>query len=141
MASYTFQVVATGSSLMLENFVNKTAIDERKLKLYVNDATITTATVVGDLTECTTSGYAAYALPGASWTVSWSTDKSIANFTVDNTITFAAGVTVYGAYITNAAGTILIGAADFGAGKTFASGDELKFTDGNLTSEPVQETL
>jgi hypothetical protein len=137
MASYTFQTVTTGSNAILEYAVDKTAADILQLKLYTNDATITVASVVGDLTECADATYAAYALTPASWTIVWDTDRSNATFTVDNTITFTDAASIYGMYLTNAAGTILIGAADFGAVKSFDAGDQLIFTEGILALKPV----
>lgn len=137
MASYTFDTVTTGSNLFEEYKVAKTTADILQLKLYVNDATITAATVVADLTECTDAGYAAYALPGSSWSVVWDTDRSVATFTVDNTITFVSAASIYGMYLTNAAGTVLMGAADFGAVKSFDAGDQFTFTEGVLKNKPV----
>jgi len=137
MASYTFQTVTTGSNVMLEYAVDKTAADTLQLKFYTNDINITVSTVVGDLVECADTGYSAYALTPASWNVAWDTDHSNAVFTVDNTITFDSAANIYGMYLTNAAGTILIGAADFGAVKSFDAGDQLVFTEGILALKPV----
>jgi hypothetical protein len=137
MANYTFETVAVGANLFNGYNVGIGTPDTLQLKLYTNDATITSATVVGDLTECVDGGYSAYALTPGSWTVTWSTDRSIATFTVDNTITFAGTTSIYGAYITNAAGTILIGVADFGTVKSYDAADELVFTEGSFGIKPV----
>ena len=136
MASFTFKTVATGSVKFGEYRVGKTAADTLQLKLYTNNITPTVNTVVGDLTECADGGYSAYALTPASWTVAWDTDHSGATFTVDNTITFAASASIYGAYLTNADGTVLMGIADFSGVKNFDASDEFTFTECLLNDTP-----
>ena len=82
-----------------------------KLHLFVNNVTITDATVAGDLTECTAAGYAAVLLPNAGW--SGSTTAGIADYThpdVVFNITAGGGQTIFGHYITdNNTGNLLWG--------------------------------
>jgi hypothetical protein len=78
-------------------------------RLYTNNVTPTTSTVIGDFTEATFTGYSSV----AGSTVTWSTPAlsgHIAQTNGTNIIfnnTSGAGVTVYGVYVTNAAGTKL----------------------------------
>lgn len=137
MASYVFNKVITGANLTMEYQVAKTAADTMKLKLYTNVISFSNATVVGDLTECVDGNYAEYALTPASWSVAWNTDQSEATFTTDNTITFDSSATIYGAYLTNSAGTILIGVSEFGSAKSYDAGDQITFTEGVLADKPV----
>jgi hypothetical protein len=116
--------------------VGKTAVDELQLKLGTTDVPYASTKVIGDMTECADATYAAYALTGTSWTCTWTTDHTDSVFTVDNTITFTASATIYQMYLTNAAGTILIGMADFGGAKSFDAGDQFTFTEGILRNTP-----
>lgn len=47
--------------------------------LFVNNVTVSYATVIGDLTECTAPGYASQAAPDAGW--SGSVSAGVANYT------------------------------------------------------------
>lgn len=73
------------------------------LKLYSNDYTPITTSVVGNFTEVTGGGYASKTLTGNSWTVSAGGVASYAQ----QTWTFTGSVgNVYGYYLTNASGDL-----------------------------------
>lgn len=80
-----------------------------KLRLYSNNLTPTNAQVIGDFTEATFTGYAAVTLSG--WTAA-SVAAHVASSTANPvTFTLTAGTqSIYGWYITNAAGTVLYAA-------------------------------
>ena len=123
-------LVTTGSNLALENLVNKTAPVDLTLRLYQNNATINNALVVGGLTEATFTGYSAIALNAAAWNAASS--GSIATAAVKE-FTSSAGSqsqTIYGYYLTNAAGTVLYWVEAFAGGPytIVNNGDKIQVT-------------
>ena len=79
--------------------------------LFVNNVTITSATLLANLTECTAPGYAAINVPYTSW--SGATAAGVANYSAPN-ITFsltgqgAPAQTVYGHYVTDQTSGVLL---------------------------------
>lgn len=96
------------------NLAYSGGLNAMRLRLFSNNITVADTTVIGDFTECTFTGYAAQA-------PAWSTPANVANVaqTLSGTRTFTysgvATTTVYGYYLTDAAGTTLYG------GETFSS--------------------
>lgn len=71
------------------------------LHLYSNDPSISQASVLSGVTECTSSGYAAVTLVSSSWTTT-----QVANITTgvysQQTFTFNTNAVSYGYYVTDA---------------------------------------
>jgi hypothetical protein len=126
--------VDTGSTLILKSFLNKvnaTGGNNLTLKLFTNNVTPATTTVVGDLTEAAGGGYGAITLTAGSWTVSTSSTPRQATY-AQQTFTFTGALTgaatIYGYYIIDADGVLVYAEK---AGSTFApatNGDTYKVT-------------
>lgn len=125
----TLLVPNAGANEMLARAVNKNASDNLKLRLYENNYTPVEASVVGDFTEATFSGYAAITLTGASWTMT-TADPAVADYAQQTFTATAAGNSVYGYYVTNNAGTICVWAERFTDGPytITGNGDVVKVT-------------
>ena len=111
----------TGKQLILENTLGKTAPSDWTLHLFKTDVTPSGASVVGDFTESDGAGYSAQTMSPADWTIGTDGASGKKAQNVKETFTFTAGATVYGYYVTNAAGTVLIGAENFGEAYTLGS--------------------
>lgn len=109
-------VVATGEVIALSRLVNLTSSANLELHLFTSNTTITDATVVGDLTEASASGYASFSLIGASWTVATSSLNVTTASYPTRTFTFSASVDVYGYYVTTASEAALVYAEAFTTG-------------------------
>ena len=122
-----------GADLVLGTFFVATAVQDTLLKLYSNNKTPNAngGDVVGDYTETTVTGGSAKTLSrGAGWTISTANDPSDAIYT-QQTFTFTAGFgdVIYGYYVTNAGGTVLLWAEKLAAAFTPANnGDKLLIT-------------
>lgn len=102
-----------GEVELLSRLLNKNAPDNVVLHLYTNNVTPDEADVVGTYTEATAAGYSAITLTGASWSVATVTGTTTASY-AQQTFTFtAAEPAVYGYYVTNNAGTVLLWAERF----------------------------
>jgi len=101
--------------LMLEIMLNKATTDgsspasngDRKLKLFVNNLVPTATTVIGDVTECSATGYSTKTLTGASWSVS-TVDGVTSGSYSEQTFDIEQAATIYGYYVTNYDGTELL---------------------------------
>ena len=86
-----------------------------KVHLFVNNATISRATTLGDLTEATHTGYAAITLDNTDFTTTGVVSNT--GYAIAPPISFAnssgGDVSAYGYYITDTAGTKLLAAAKF----------------------------
>jgi hypothetical protein len=81
--------------------------DNPVLHLYANDVTPSDSTVIGDLTEVSTSkGYAAITLLSANWTTTQSGGVTTAVYS-ERTFTFTTDATAYGYYMTNESNNLL----------------------------------
>lgn len=129
-----------GEKLLLDAATGKVAAGDLKLKLYTNDYTPAHDDVVGDYTEMgSVQNYTEKTLAPASWNAATAgTGSGTANankatatygqqtFTADGT---GGSQTVYGYFITDDAGTTLLGAEKFATAKTYANnGDAIKIT-------------
>lgn len=137
----TIKISNEGEQVLLEAMVGKTAAGALKLKLYTNNITPGDADTVATYTEMgAVQGYTAKSLATATWgaaSAGTGTGTSLSNkasisypqqtFTADGT---GGAQNVYGYYITNNAGTVLIGAERFAAAPvSFAvNGDSIKVT-------------
>lgn len=91
---------------ILHDMVGLTSPGALVLRLFVNDATPSGATAPGSLVEASGRGYAAITLDPDLWySVA---GRGVAAFYPEQTWTFTAGaaMTVYGYYVTNAAGSL-----------------------------------
>lgn len=136
----TFYVTNPGEAFLLEAAVGKTNVATGfKLKLFKNNVIVSRATVLGDLTEATFGGYTAggigllvgtwaAATAGSGSGIALSEKASIAY--AQQSWTWSSGSeTIYGFYITDNGGTVLIGVENFSASKLMsASGDSIKIT-------------
>lgn len=121
-----------GADLILNTFFNATAQQNLLLKLYATDVTPADTDTVATYTEADGGGYAAKTLTNGSWTVAGANDPSDAVY-AQQTWTFTGALTtnatVYGYFVTDAAGTTLVYAEKFGTSFTPANnGDQLKLT-------------
>lgn len=119
-----------GTRLTLEAILNKTAPQNLKLKLYVNDITPGVTTLETDFTEASFTGYAAITLAGGSWTTAEANPStaSYAEQTFASSANQAAQI-VYGYYLVQASSGKLIAAERFSASITIQkNGDAALFT-------------
>jgi hypothetical protein len=136
----TIKISNEGEQLLLEAMVGKTAAGALKLKLFTNNVTPADTDTTATYTEFgAVQGYASKALATANWAAAVAgtgTGLATANkasiaypqqtWTFDGT---GGSVTVYGYYITDNAGTKLIGAEKFAAPQVVTiSGDTIKIT-------------
>jgi hypothetical protein len=141
----TIKISNEGEKLLLEAMVGKVAAGNLKLKLFTNNYTPADDDVVGDYTEMgAVQGYTDKTLAPASWNAGAAgsgVGTSLANkasitypqqqWTFDGT---GGSVTVYGYFITDAAGTVLVGAERFAAAQVVTTnGDTIKI-DPKLTT-------
>jgi len=98
-----------GAEELLGRMLNEEVSDNLVLHLYSDNETPSVTSVVADFTEVNFTGYASITLTGGSWTVSSSTGTATADY-AQQSFVMTSGGDIYGYYITNAAGTILIGA-------------------------------
>lgn len=98
--------------LAVLNLAYGAGLSSMKLRLFSNNHTVTDATILSDLTECSFTGYAAQS-------PSWTTPANVANVAQTQsgtrTFTYSGGstTTVYGYYLTDSGGTVLLGAETF----------------------------
>ena len=105
-------VPSVGEAEMLTRILNGT--DKLKIHLYTNNQTPAQTDVVTNYTEVATGGYAAIAL-SSTWTIGGTPTE--ADYPTAVTFNFSSGpVTVYGYYVTNNSGTILMWAEKFSDG-------------------------
>lgn len=108
-------VPVNGDGLALKNWLNKTAPQDQRLKLFINDITPNKATVAADFSEASFTGYAFKALSGASWTVTERTSDAIATYAAQTFTRTASGApqTAYGYYVVQATSGIVMFAERF----------------------------
>lgn len=103
--------VNTGATVAFNALLNNSWPTSKNLtlKLFTNNITPGTTTVVGDLTEAAGGGYAAITLTNGSWTVSSVTTPRQAAY-AQQTFTFTGALTstatVYGYYIVDGNGVL-----------------------------------
>jgi hypothetical protein len=101
--------------LMLSLILNKKAADgnptnsngDRTLKLFVNNIVPSQSILLGDLEECTATGYASITLQGSSWSVNTVSGETSASY-AEQVFTIEDAISVYGYYVTNKNGTELL---------------------------------
>lgn len=95
-----------GEILMLQYIVGLVDAGNPVLHLYGNDVSPTDSTVIGDLTECTSSGYAAITLVSSNWTTTQLSGVTTAVYS-ERTFSFNTAATTYGYYVTNTEGNLM----------------------------------
>jgi hypothetical protein len=96
-----------GEVELLKRMLNFSATGDVVLHLFRNNYTPIESSLVAAFTECTGAGYAAKTLTGSSWSIATAAGVSTASY-AEQTFTFTATDVVYGYYVTNAAGTIVL---------------------------------
>lgn len=120
-----------GAQEALRRWLNYSATGDVKLHLFKSNTTPGETDTVATYTEATFTGYAAVTLTGASWTVT-NADPASASY-AKQTFTSSAGSqneNVYGYYVTNSGGTILMWAERFSDGpyNVVNNGDKIEVT-------------
>jgi hypothetical protein len=92
---------------LLNNLLNISAPTNTILHLYSNNLTPSSTTVIGDVTETASGGYAAITLTSSSWTVATSGGGITTASYAEQTFNITTSATIYGYYITNLAGDLL----------------------------------
>ena len=92
---------------LLNNMLNKTTPTNTVLRLYSNNLTPSSTTVIGDVTQVTAGGYAAITLTSSSWTVATSGGGVTTASYAEQTFNITTSATIYGYYITNLGGDLL----------------------------------
>ena len=118
--------------LVLKNYLNNTAPQDQKLKLYTNNITPGESDTAGTFTEATFTGYSAASLAGANWDFT-SGDPSFAQYNTTLTFTSTATQTleaIYGFYIVQTSSGILMWAERFDTGpfNIKLNGDNIQIT-------------
>lgn len=120
-----------GVQEILRRALNYSATGNVVLRLYSSNTTPGETDTTATYTEATFTGYSAITLTGASWTVT-NADPAVASY-AEQTFTSSAGSqnqAIYGYYVTNAAGTVLMWAERFTDGPytIVNNGDAIKVT-------------
>jgi hypothetical protein len=92
---------------LLNNLLNISSPTNTILHLYSNNLTPSSTTVIGDVTETASGGYAAITLTSSSWTVATSGGGITTASYAEQTFNITTSATIYGYYITNLAGDLL----------------------------------
>lgn len=95
-----------GEILLLQYIVGLVDAGNPVLHLFSSDTTPSDSTVIGDLSECTSAGYAAITLISAQWTVTQNAGVTTAQFS-ERTFSFATNARSYGYYVTDTSGNLL----------------------------------
>lgn len=126
-------LVPSASEELLADFMIGAAVPgNQKLKLFVNNYTPVDASVLGDMTEMSTLGYADKTLTKTSWvsTIGASGNPATSAY-AQQTFTFTAGtpVTVYGYMVTDVTTGLLLWAEMFSTSKVIQNtGDQILIT-------------
>lgn len=127
----TLLVPNTGEVLALKAFLNHTAGESPKLKLYSSNTTPAETDTDATYTEATFAGYAAITLTGSSWTVTGGapTSASYAQQTFTRSST-GATENQYGYFVVQATAGVLMWAERFSDGPYAVTnnGDNVKIT-------------
>lgn len=120
-----------GAQEALSRWLNKSATGNVVLKLFKSNTTPGETDTVATYTEADFTGYSAITLTGANWTIT-NADPASASY-AKQTFTSSAGSqnqNVYGYYVTNAGGTVLMWAERFTDGpyNIANNGDKIEVT-------------
>ena len=122
-----------GDEVALKRMLNFAAADNCKLRLYTNNHTPAKGDTISNYTECAIAGYSAITLTGASWSIATVATTTTATYATQ-TFNFTGSGTVYGYYVTDNAGSVVLWAELFTTGPfSVVSGAEIQ--------QPVTITL
>lgn len=98
----------SGEIILLKYIVGLVDAGNPVLHLYGNDVTPADTTVIGDLTECTSAGYAPVTLTSVNWTVVQDglTGVTTAQYT-QRSFAFSTAARTYGYYVTDTSNNLL----------------------------------
>lgn len=126
----TLVVPNVGEVVALNAITGKTAATTLTLRLFSNNHTPGASSTASDLTEVAGGGYSAIALTAASWSTTGGSPTSSAY--PEQTFTFTGATdspgTIYGYYLTNAAGTLVLAERLAATFTPAANGDTVKVT-------------
>lgn len=101
----------------LKRIVNYSSSGDLILHLFTSNTTPAEGDTVSTYSEMSGMGYASKTLTGSSWTIQTDGGTSTASYPQQSfDLTSGAGASVYGYFVTNAAGTILMWAERFSDG-------------------------
>lgn len=123
--------VNVGVQEILLRALNKNTPDNVKLRLFKSNTTPAETDTTATYTEADFTGYSSVTLTGASWSAT-NADPSVASY-AEQTFTSSAGSqsqSVYGYYVVNNGGTVLLWAERFSDGPYVIvnNGDAIKVT-------------
>lgn len=95
-----------GEILLLQYIVGMVNADNPVLHLFGNNVTPSDSTVIADLTEATSAGYAAITLASINWTTTQTGGVTTAVYS-EETFAFGTDAVAYGYYVTNETGQLL----------------------------------
>jgi hypothetical protein len=127
----TLLVTNEGAQELLRRGLGYSATGDLKLRLFKNDMTPAKANTTASYTQADFTGYAEKTLTGTNWTVT-NANPAAGSF-AEQTFTSSAGSQnqpVYGYYVVNSAGTIVVFAERFTDGPYTITnnGDAIKVT-------------
>lgn len=95
-----------GEILLLQYIVGLVEAGNPVLHLYSNDVTPSDSTVIADITEATSVGYAPITLVSSNWTTTQVAGVTTAVYS-EQTFSFSTDAVCYGYYVTNTSGALL----------------------------------
>ena len=118
-----------GEVEMLECALRDTTPEALVLCLYSNNATLSEATVLANLTECAISGYAGKNLTRAGWGAAVAGDPSYIPYGTPQVFAFSGTGTVYGYFLKGAtSGNLYWAEVLYPSGQLVNSGDSITVT-------------
>lgn len=124
-------IVAYGENAGMDLLTGKsTTAIPMTLRLFSNNATISGATLVADLTECALTGYSAIALTAGTWSAAAQSSSKGATSYPAQTFNFSNVVAgnVYGLYLTHTGSGVLVAVEKFSSVRSVIDGDSLTVT-------------
>lgn len=119
----TIKVPEVGERSFLTDNVAGLATAGAKVRLFSNNFTVADATVIGDFTQATFTGYAAQALGSGTVAGSNTSGRATASWPQQTyTCTGGSSQIIYGYYVTDTAGTTLYFGENFATPVTLSNG-------------------
>lgn len=110
----TILVPNSGEVEILKRLLNYSSADNLRMKLFTSNTTPAEGDTVSTYTEASGNGYADKVLTGSNWTIATDGGGISKASYAEQTFAFTGGpVSVYGYFVTNNAGTVLLWAERF----------------------------